>query len=56
MTSIGTVAMMKTVIDECENQVITDGNQVWVDARDALEKAVAYQTAKQDAALKKAYS
>jgi len=52
---IGCIERMEKMVDELQNNVISDGNIVWVEARDALEKAVAYQKAKHDAAMKKAY-
>lgn len=53
--SIDTVQKMEALKDECENQVITDGNKVWIDARNALEAAIAYQREKTDAAFRAAY-
>ena len=53
--SIDTVQKMGALKDECENQVIHDGNQVWVDLRNSLEAAIAYQREKTDAAFRAAY-
>lgn len=47
---------MEQAKDECENQIITDGTVVWVEARNAIAKAIAYQKEKQAAAMRKAYS
>jgi hypothetical protein len=53
--SIDTAEKMEALRDECENQVITDGNQVWVDLRNTLEATIAYQRKKTDAAFRAAY-
>jgi len=53
--SIDTVQKMEAMRDECENQIITDGNQVWADVRDALDAAIAYQREKIDAVFRAVY-
>ena len=53
--TIGMIERMKSMRDEFDNEIIKDGTVVWVEARDAVAKAIAYQTKKQNDAMKKAY-
>jgi hypothetical protein len=53
---MSTIEKLEAARDECENQIITDGDMVWVKAFDKITKAIEYQKAKSEAALKTAYS
>ena len=58
----GTIEKMEALISEFQNQIDTDrgenwkiGQGVWIEAKHALETAVAYQRRKEEAAMRKAY-
>ena len=58
----GTIEKMEALILEFQNQIDTDrgdnwkvGQEIWTEAKHALERAVAYQRRKQEAAMRKAY-
>jgi len=52
---MSTIEKMEVALDECENQVITDGDAVWVEAIKVIDAAIAYQRDKEDAAMRAAY-
>ena len=53
--SIDTIQKMEALKDECNNQVLTDGSQVWFDLSASLEAAIAYQREKTDAVFRAVY-
>ena len=49
------IERMESLMLECKSQIAVDGDRVWKECYAALQNAVAYQKAKQDAAMRKAY-
>ena len=53
--AIDTIEKMRALKDEVENQIITDGNQAWVELRNSLDAAIDYQQDKVDAVFRATY-